>query len=132
MMKEMKTILLIEDDKSLNKIITMKLENAGYCVVSRETAEESLLYLDKKLPDLVWLDLYLPGMDGFEFLEKIRGNPKTKDLKVVVVSVSGSSRKIELAEKYGVVDYFVKSNYRIDELVGLVTKIINGRSDKVV
>src|SRR3989344_5806293 len=102
MTKEMKTILLIEDDK----------------------------YLDKKLPDLVWLDLYLPGMDGFEFLEKIRGNPKTKDLKVVVVSVSGSGRKIELAEKYGVVDYFVKSNYRIDELVSLVTKIINGHSDK--
>ena len=94
MTKEMKTILLIEDDKSLNKIITMKLENASYCVVSRETAEESLLYLDKKLPDLVWLDLYLPGMDGFEFLEKVRGNPKTKDLKVVVVSVSGSGRKI--------------------------------------
>ena len=128
MTKEMKTILLVEDDKSLNKIITMKLENAGYCVVSRETAEESLLYLDKELPDLVWLDIYLPGMDGFEFLEKIRGNPKTKDLRVVVVSVSGSNRKIELAEKYGVVDYFVKSNYRIDELISSVTKIINGHS----
>lgn len=126
MTKEMKTILLIEDDKSLNKIITMKLENAGYCVVSRETAEESLLYLDKELPDLVWLDLYLPGMDGFEFLEKIRGNPRTKDLRVIVVSVSGSNRKIELAEKYGVVNYFVKSNYKIDELVDRVRIILKG------
>lgn len=122
----MKTILLIEDDKSLNKIIAMKLENAGYCVISRETAEEALPYLEKELPDLVWLDLYLPGMDGFEFLKKIRGNSKTKDLKVVIVSVSGSSKKIELAEKYGVADYFIKSNYKIDELVSLVTKIING------
>jgi len=126
MAKEMKIILLIEDDKSLNKIITMKLENAGYCVVSRETVEESLLYLDKELPDLVWLDLYLPGIDGFEFLEKIRGNPRTKDLKVAVVSVSGSSRKIELAKKYGVVDYFVKSNYKIDELVDKVRDILKG------
>ena len=124
-----KTILVIEDDKSLSRIIILKLKDFGYKVLASEDAEGAFEILQKNKPDLIWLDIYLPGMNGLEFLEHLRKNPETKDIKVVIVSVSGSNKKMELAEKFNVSDYFVKSNYRIDELVGLVTKIVNGHSD---
>ncbi|MDE2001162.1 MAG: response regulator [Patescibacteria group bacterium] len=124
-----KTILVIEDDKSLSRIILLKLKAAGYRVLFAENAEDAFGLLAEEIPDLIWLDVYLPGMNGFEFLEHLRKNPRTKDIRVAVVSVSGSNKKVELAEKFGVTDYFVKSNYRIEELVQLVTGILN-RSDK--
>lgn len=123
-----KKILVVEDDKSLNRIIVIKLKAAGYDVSLAENAEKAFEFLSEEIPDLIWLDIYLPGMDGFEFLRHLRQNPTTKDIKVAVVSVSGSNQKAELAEKLGVSDYFVKSNYRIEELIDLVTKIIkNGK-----
>lgn len=117
----LKTILVVEDDKSLSRIIVLKLNAAGYRVLLAGTGEMALEMLQTETPDLIWLDIYLPGMDGFEFLENLRKNPKTKDTKVVIVSVSASSKKLKLAEKFKISDYFVKSNYRIDELVELVT-----------
>ena len=125
-----KTVLVVEDDKSLSRIIILKLKDAGYNVVSTGDAEGAFEVLQKLKPDLIWLDIYLPGMNGFEFLKRLRENPGTKNIKVVIVSVSGSNKKVELAEKFNVTDYFVKSNYRIDELVGLVTKVADDRAKK--
>ena len=122
-----KNILVVEDDKSLSRIIVMKLKSAGYDVLLAENAEKGFEFLEKSIPDMIWLDVYLPGMDGFEFLTNLRSNDATKDIKVVSVSVSGSNRKAELAEKLGVSDYFVKSNYRIEELIELVTKIADSK-----
>lgn len=120
-----KTILVIEDDKSLNRIISLKLEDSGFNVLLAENAEKAFEFLKDAKPDLIWLDIYLPGMDGFDFLKALRENPDTKEIKVVIVSVSGSNRKAEMAEKLGVKDYFVKSNYRIEELIEEVSKIID-------
>ncbi len=122
-MPEAKRILVVEDDKSLSRIIVMKLKSAGYDVLLAQNAEMAFEFLEKSIPDLIWLDIYLPGMDGFEFLSHLRANPKTNDIKVIIVSVSGSNKKVEMAEKLGVSDYFVKSNYRIEELIDLISKI---------
>jgi len=120
-----KTILLVEDDKSLNKIIRLKLENFGYNVLLAEDAEEALKILDAHLPDLIWLDIYLPGISGLELLKKIRQNRKTKDLKIAIVSVSGNNLKMEIAEKFSVKDFFIKSNYNLDELIKDIGNILN-------
>ncbi|MBI4992263.1 MAG: response regulator [Candidatus Harrisonbacteria bacterium] len=122
--KSPKHILVIEDNESLSKIIRLKLEKIGYHVDLCESAEEGLEILKKCEPSLIWLDIYLPGMSGLQFLEKIRKNKKTKNIKVAVVSVSGSNKKIEFAQKFSILDYFVKSNYKIDELIEEISKII--------
>ena len=80
-----KTILVIEDDKSLSRIIILKLKDFGYKVLASEDAEGAFEILQKNKPDLIWLDIYLPGMNGLEFLEHLRKNPETKDIKVVIV-----------------------------------------------
>lgn len=123
--KNSKIILVIEDDLSLSRIIVLRLKASGYHVLLAGTAEAAAEILQTQTPDLIWLDIYLPGMNGFDFLENLRKNAKTKDIKVVIVSVSGSNKKMKLAEKFKISDYFIKSNYRIDELVQLVTAAMN-------
>ncbi|MBI4692148.1 MAG: response regulator [Candidatus Terrybacteria bacterium] len=112
-----KNVLLIEDDRALNEAIKMKLEKAGYGVVSALTAEEAIPVLENQPIDFVWLDILLPGMNGLEFLRVIRQKPLLKDKKVAVVSVSGSYGTKEEARKWGIVDYIVKSEYKLNDIV---------------
>lgn len=119
-----KTVLVVEDNESLRKIIKLKLGGVRYNVVLAKDAEEASAEIKKSLPDLVWLDIYLPGVNGLEFLKGLRSNPKTKKLKVVIVSVSGSNSKKDAAEKLGVSDYLVKSNYKIEEIVERIAEIL--------
>jgi two-component system, OmpR family, phosphate regulon response regulator PhoB len=122
--KNRKTILIVEDNESLRKIIQLKLKEAHYDAVLAKDAEEAFKNLEDSLPDIVWLDIYLPGMNGLDFLNKLRTDSKTKNLKVVVVSVSGSDKKKAVAEKLGVSDYLVKSNYKIEEIVERISAIL--------
>lgn len=117
-----KTILVIEDEKSLNEAIKLKLEKLGFNVIAVPLAEEALEIMKKKDVDLIWLDLRLPKMNGFDFLKIIKNDEKFKDKKVVIVSVSGGLETKEEAEKLGASDYLVKSEYKLDEIISRVEK----------
>jgi CheY-like chemotaxis protein len=119
-----KTILVVEDNDSLSKLIQLKLEESGYQVLSAMNGEDALKMVKRSVPDLVWLDIYLPGMNGLELLKRLRGDAKTKDVKVAIVSVSGSNKKVEVAEGLSIEGFFVKSNYKLDELIEQVDKIL--------
>jgi CheY-like chemotaxis protein len=80
------------------------------------------MFLKDHIPDLVWLDLLLPGINGVEVLKQIREDPKTKDLKVVVVSVSIASDKIKDISQYYVTECIIKSNFPLAELIKNVTR----------
>lgn len=117
-----KIVLLVEDDKALNRAVTFKLEQKGYTVISTMRGEDALLEL-KKDPrvDVVWLDLLLPGMNGIEFLAELRKHEDTKDLKVVICSVSAKADSKERGESLGISDYLVKSDYDLETLISKVT-----------
>ncbi len=117
-----KIILLVEDDKALNRAVRFKLEQRGYTVITTIRGEDALLEL-KKDPhiDVVWLDLLLPGMNGIEFLEELRKNEETKDLKVVICSVTQKEDSYEAGKKLGISDYLVKSDYDLETLINKVT-----------
>ena len=112
-----KAILVIEDELYLNEAIKFKLNSRGFRTFAVGTAEEGLEVLLKKEIHLIWLDLRLPKMDGIKFLEIIRNNEKLKDKKVVVVSVSASFEKQERTKELGVLDYIVKSDLQLEEIV---------------
>lgn len=121
MSKESKTVLLVEDDKALNHAATFKLEQKGHKVISTMRAEDAFQALkDNPQIDIIWLDLLLPGMNGIEFLKELRVHPEFKDKKVVICSVSGRSDDTELLKELGVLEYLVKSNYDINDLVDKV------------
>lgn len=119
-MAKQKTILVVEDEESLQEAIQVKLRATGkYRVLTAKSAEAALdiLSAEKNLPNLVWLDLLLPGMGGFELLKNLRSAPQWKNLPVMVVSVSDSLEKIHGAFDLNVVDYIVKSHFRLEDII---------------
>src|SRR5262249_40703965 len=79
-------VLLVEDDATLAQMYRVKLERDGYTVRVAGDGEEALGLLNGDLPDLIFLDVRLPRMDGLTFLERLRGSPRTKNVPVVIVS----------------------------------------------
>lgn len=120
-----KVILLVEDDKALNRATVFKLEQQGHKVFSTMCAEEALLVLKghHREIDIIWLDFLLPGMNGLEFLAELRRHENYKDIKVVICSVSGRGGMMQdVVKKFNVTDYLIKSDYGLNTLV---EKVIN-------
>jgi CheY-like chemotaxis protein len=124
---QQKSILVIEDEPALQEAIKMKLEKDGVKVTAFSTAEEAGEFLKKEKPDLVWLDILLPGMNGLEFLKVIRENFSLKNLPVVVVSVSSSPEKIKKAFDMNIADFIVKSDGDLNSII----KRVEGHLDKI-
>jgi len=116
------TVLLLEDDRALNRAVSFKLKQKGHNVISTERAEEALDVLDAQHPkvDVIWLDLLLPKMNGMEFLSRLRSKPEYRDTKVVICSVSGREESRGIARGLGAVDYLIKSDYNLDSLTDKV------------
>ncbi len=114
-----KTILVIEDEDALQEAICRKLRARGYNVFHAITAEEGLKILQTTIPrpDLVWLDLLLPGMGGFQLLECMREDETLKNIPVMVASVSAGPEKIQRAFHLNVVEYVVKSEHRLEDII---------------
>jgi len=119
----MKKILLIEDDAFLVDIYVTKLKESGYDVLVAFDGEEGFKKAKEEKPNLVLLDLVLPGMDGWEILNKIK-NEKLGNLKIVILSNLGNKEEIEKGMNLGVTKYLVKSHYTPSEVVEEVKKIL--------
>lgn len=121
-------VLVIEDEPSLQEAARLKLEREGIEVFSASTGEDGLKLLKEKKPDLLWLDILLPGMNGLEVLRQVRENPETKALPVIILSVSSGPDKIKQAFGLGVVDYMVKSQYTLEDVVKKVKEVLGSLS----
>lgn len=123
--KNKKSILIVEDEESLLEALKLKLEKAGVDVLTAGTGEEALAILKNRRPALISLDIILPKMNGIEVLQNIRRDEKIKDLPVVIVSVSGGIEKVKRAFGLNVIDYLVKSEYTIDNIVKKLKSILD-------
>jgi len=120
----MKTILLAEDDPLIVEIYTKKLNEAGFQLEVAERGEEALRKLKEKKFDLLLLDIVLPGISGWEILEKIREDENLKDLKVIILSNLGQKTEVEKGFKLGAVRYLIKAHYSPSEVVKEVREIL--------
>lgn len=119
-----KKILVVDDEESLLVLLTALLGEEGYEVEIAENGEEALAKLKDYRPDLVLLDMMMPGMSGREVCDKIRGDPKTKNLKVAFLTVAKFSETgKETLEKMKVSDYITKP-FENDDLLKRIKKII--------
>lgn len=112
----MATILVIDDEKDLVRLLRFNLEKAGYKVSSAPSAEAGLRQLRKSEPDLLILDVMLPGMDGLEFLRALR---RESDVPVILLSAKGAPIDRVLGLKLGADDYVVKP-FSLEELLARV------------
>ena len=122
-----KKILLIEDEKILSEMYETRLKREGFEVINTRDAEGGLELIKKEKPDLILLDLLLPGMQGQEALKVLKEDPKTKDIPVIIFSNYDTPEVRKEAEKYGV-RYILKANVTTRDLVELVKKEIGEKS----
>jgi len=113
----MQKILIIEDDKFLRELITRKLSAENYEIIEAIDGEEGLKKLKERKPDLVLLDLILPGIDGFEVLSKMKDDPVLASIPVIILSNLGQREDVEKGLKLGAVDYLVKAHFTPNEIV---------------
>ncbi len=112
-----KKILIIEDDVFLNELMAKKLVEEGFDVIKASNGEEGLESASREKPDLILLDLILPGMDGFEILEKIKEDPEIGSIPVIILSNLGQREDIERGFDMGADDYLIKAHFTPDEIV---------------
>ncbi|MCD5396472.1 MAG: response regulator [Candidatus Pacebacteria bacterium] len=120
----MAKILIIEDDKFLRELIARKLTKEGYEIVEAIDGEEGFKKVKEEMPDLILLDLILPGIDGFGVLEKIKDEPKTSLIPVLILSNLGQKDEIEKGLKLGAVDFLVKAHFTPEEIVEKIKTIL--------
>ena len=123
--KEAKLVLLVDDDPLINRMYQIKLEHDGFRVNVATSGAEGLASVLKEKPDLILLDVLMPEMNGVEALKAIKGDPRMKDIPVVILSNLGDSQTdIQNAKKLGALDYFIKSKISLKELSAQVKKIL--------
>lgn len=120
----MKKILFIEDESALQRALTTVLMEEGFDVRSAVTGEAGLELVAKERPDLIILDLILPGKDGFAVLDALKGNPATARIPVIIMSNLEASGDVQRALERGATTYLVKMNYQLDEVVEKITNIL--------
>ncbi len=103
-----KKILVVEDHPDMSNIITLQLERLGFAVISVNNGMEGVEKAIEEKPQLILMDMRMPGMDGREATRKIRSNPETKDIPILATTVL--YREAELTEciEAGCNDYIVK------------------------
>ena len=102
-------VLLVEDDVALAQMYRLKLEEDGYTVQVAGDGEEALAAVASDLPDLVFLDIRLPKMDGLTFLERLRASDRSKNVPVVIVSNYSEHELVSRGLQLGALDYLIKS-----------------------
>jgi CheY-like chemotaxis protein len=120
-----KSILLAEDDRFLRRACETKLKQAGFNVRVAVDGEEALTMAREQSPDLLLLDLLMPRRDGLSVLATLRGDPKTKEIPVVIMSNSSKDLERQKAASLGVVDYWIKSNLSLQELCDRVSDLLH-------
>ncbi len=113
----MKKILIIEDDKFLRELIARKLEREGYETSEAVDGEEGFKKIKEETPDLVLLDLILPGIDGFEVLSKMKDDVAVSQIPVIILSNLGQKEDVDRGLKLGAIDYLIKAHFTPGEII---------------
>ncbi len=117
-------ILIIEDDKFLRDLITQKLRKEGFNVIEAVDGEHGLKKVKDENPDLILLDLILPGIDGFTALIEMKKDPGLALIPVIILSNLGQKDDIEKGLKLGAIDYLIKAHFTPGEIIEKIKKVL--------
>ncbi|MFY9457443.1 MAG: response regulator [Candidatus Spechtbacterales bacterium] len=118
------TVLVVEDDQFLRDLIVKKLEEEGLKTSQAIDGEEGLRLIRENKPDIVLLDLILPGIDGFEVLKQAKADPAVSEIPIVILSNLGQRDDIDRGIELGAKDYLIKAHFTPGEIVQKVKEIL--------
>ena len=120
----MTKIVFIEDEPALQKALGEFLRAQGYEVVAALNGNDGLTMVRQGRPDLILLDLIVPGLPGLDILKNLKGDPETKSIPVIVLTNVESNESVEQAIELGAKAYLVKTNYALDEVLAKIKGVL--------
>lgn len=123
-----KKVLVIDDEADIREIVRLFLVDEGYDVIEAENGHEGILKAQRIKPDLIFLDIMMPGINGFEVAKHLKDDPNTQNIPIVILSVLAQDSQY----RQGIMDYISKP-FRQEELVNIVRNIfekVEGKSGK--
>lgn len=119
------TVLLIDDDRQIQDAYKAAFDAFKLNIMQAMSGKEALELLKVKKPNIILLDILMPEMNGIEVLSVIKKDDELKNIPVLVISNSVKEEDMEAAEKLGALEYIIKSNIGIGELIDKVKKYAN-------
>jgi DNA-binding response OmpR family regulator len=110
-------LLIVEDDAFLQKILVAKFAKEGFAILTASDGKEGLDQIKKEKPALVLLDLIMPNMDGFDVLYAVQTDASLKSIPIIVLSNLAQDEDVQRAKDLGALDFLVKGDLAINELV---------------
>jgi len=118
----MATILLIDDDQVLLKLYSTRLAADHHQVLTAANGQDGLDIVSKKLPDVIVLDLLMPKLNGFKFIETLKKYPQTQHIPIIVFSSVANQEQYQLLTKLGVTTFLNKIDITPTQLVAVINK----------
>jgi CheY-like chemotaxis protein len=118
--EKMKVILIVDDEVDIISTFSILFELHGFEVLSAANGLQALEMVQKRAPDIIVSDCMMPIMDGLEFSRKVRGNPATHKIPIVLMSAAPAQHRLASAE----FDVFMKKPFRFNDLLAEVTKLL--------
>lgn len=125
-----KTIMWIEDDLLLSDMISRKCSINKCELLHAIDSVQAFDILSKETPDIIILDILLPGKNGFEILEELKKNESTKNIPVIILSNFGQREEIEKGLTLGAEKYLVKATLTLDEIMTQVSEVLQNHVKK--
>ena len=122
-----KTVLIVEDDVFLMSLLKNRMESAGFSILAAKDGEEAIKILKEIKPDLILLDIILPGKSGFEVLEEMKSDPQISNAPVMIISNLGQDMDIDRGKDLGALEYFVKARSSMDDVIEKVGSFLKQR-----
>jgi two-component system, OmpR family, alkaline phosphatase synthesis response regulator PhoP len=120
-----KKIYWVEDDTFLSGLIVKKFKDSNVVLRHFKSGEDLFSEIARERPDVVVTDILMPAMDGFEILRKLKVNPDTASIPVVLLSNLGQQSEMEQALRLGATKFLVKASLSLDEVVKEISGCFN-------
>lgn len=128
-----KTVLIVEDDMALRKVLIDKLNDEGFNVLEAQDGEVGLAQASEHHPALILLDIFMPRMDGITMLSKLRSSDAWgKNVSVIVLTNSTEAQTIATVSGFGATDFLIKSEWSLEALVARIRERIGKSEDAEV
>ena len=124
------TILVVEDEPAIQTLVAACLQNAGHQVVRADTAEDAIRRVNEILPDVVLLDWMLPGMSGIQLARRLRGDERTHDLPIIMLTARGEEHDKIAGLDAGADDYLTKP-FSPRELLARIKAVLRRRAPQM-